>query len=724
MKKRMFSKFTTILQQAVDALAPNLTLQEDFVYHWKAVTNYFIDNKHDKKPIEHTNIPSHLEQMLQILQEEESTCESGSTGPCMEYLLQHKLLETLYTLARTDFPPGMKQTVLVFFTKLLSRIKQPLLPHINVHRAVHRLVKICGEVKAGPAENEEIHFLCTVCSKITADPYLVNFFLDVKKKDHSVEKQKALPSAKSMSKSEFSLVNSLLALSQSADGRVAVKACEGLMLCCSIPEEAAVERLINHTNFCKSVTDRLCHLYKKLPQTLDPVDLECVQAKWGLDIHTDLEDSQSFPGKRNVISFLSWLDYCDQLITMAYPSVASALTSHIRSHFLEAVMTPALLQASETGAILATSYFCRCLRTVCSPLLLNEFVSFVLGVMTTPEPDKENACKIRQVLIDRCNHLSEELCIATLKLFDTLLQKEDSHIIQNLVLRNLLGRGYIQSSEPHIVASDTVVNGSVEETESREVTERDGVEKTEQSTPEATSSTTDSSSTMDSTPSSTPSISPSVTPSSTPSSPVRTEVHKIINSFLMLVPDELKSCAQTTDGDYDVYLRDASRQFSDIAGVCQPWGWPTEPVTEPSYVTQTFHEGTFLSMLMDKFSKILSQPYAVNLQVTSVMSRLCLVPHPNLHEFLLDPFLPVKEGVRTPYLILTKIMSEVKNKTSTDSGIKAKLVQIRQELMGAETTVTSSEDSSLLEGVIVLEEFCKELAAIAFVKHHASISAT
>lgn len=50
---------------------------------------------------------------------------------------------------------------------------------------LQRLVKICGEVKAGPAENEEIHFLCTVCSKITADPYLVNFFLDVSLSDLS-----------------------------------------------------------------------------------------------------------------------------------------------------------------------------------------------------------------------------------------------------------------------------------------------------------------------------------------------------------------------------------------------------------------------------------------------------------------------------------------------------------------------------------------------------------
>lgn len=35
-----------------------------------------------------------------------------------------------------------------------------------------------------------------------------------------------------------------------------------------------------------------------------------------------------------------------------------------------------------------------------------------------------------------------------------------------------------------------------------------------------------------------------------------------------------------------------------------------------------------------------------------------------------------------------------------------------------------SELSRLLEGAIVLEEFCKELAAIIFVKHHASTAAT
>lgn len=35
-----------------------------------------------------------------------------------------------------------------------------------------------------------------------------------------------------------------------------------------------------------------------------------------------------------------------------------------------------------------------------------------------------------------------QLSLVTLKLFDTLLQKDDEHIMHNLVLRNLLGRNY------------------------------------------------------------------------------------------------------------------------------------------------------------------------------------------------------------------------------------------------------------------------------------------
>ncbi|KAJ8025560.1 hypothetical protein HOLleu_33149 [Holothuria leucospilota] len=133
----MFNRFAAALHQAVEALAPSQSLLEDFIFHWKAITHYFINNKDDKCPVQESNISSHLDNMLVILEQEEYEMEKNQTGPCMEHLLQHKILETLQTLGKADCPPGMKQLVLTFFTNLLGKIQQPLLPHVNVYKPVH-----------------------------------------------------------------------------------------------------------------------------------------------------------------------------------------------------------------------------------------------------------------------------------------------------------------------------------------------------------------------------------------------------------------------------------------------------------------------------------------------------------------------------------------------------------------------------------------------------------
>ena len=72
--------------------------------------------------------------MLQILLKEEET--SDGVGPCLEYLLQHSLLDLLTTLASSDDPPGMKQHVLQFVTKLLNQSKNIVLGHLSIYCAL------------------------------------------------------------------------------------------------------------------------------------------------------------------------------------------------------------------------------------------------------------------------------------------------------------------------------------------------------------------------------------------------------------------------------------------------------------------------------------------------------------------------------------------------------------------------------------------------------------
>ncbi|XP_074855183.1 FHF complex subunit HOOK interacting protein 2A isoform X1 [Carettochelys insculpta] len=755
----MFSKLTSILQHAVEALAPSLPLQEDFVYHWKAITHYYIETSDDKAPVTDTNIPSHLEQMLDILVQEENERESGETGPCMEYLLHHKILETLYTLGKADCPPGMKQQVLAFYTKLLGRIRQPLLPHINVHKPVQKLIRLCGEVLAAPTENEEIQFLCTVCAKLKQDPYLVNFFLEnklkalaskgsasvitegmLKSQDSPVadtgqsfqpdelssaagtehtEKEDDLsisldelnvtssPEASAVRPNQdYNLVNSLLNLTKSPDGRIAVKACEGLMLLVSLPEPAAAKCLTQSTCLCELLTERLTTLYKALPQSLDPLDIESVEAiNWGLDSYSHKEDTSAFPGKRALISFLSWFDYCDQLIKEAQKTTAVAMARSVRERFFIGVMEPQLTQTSEIGILTSTALLHRIVRQVTSDVLLQETVGFILGGHREPETLMDiNIHPLRHRLIEHCDHISDEISIMTLRMFEHLLQKPNEHILYNLVLRNLEERNYTEYKPPCQEDKDVVENGQIA-----------GAVDLEED-PLFTDLSPDNTLSNPEWLSASPSISPEH-----PKNDGKTEVHKIVNSFLCLVPEEAKSSYHVEGTGYDTYLRDAHRQFRDYCAICLQWEWPGSPKSlEKCNLEASFFEGHFLKILFDRMGRILDQPYDVNLQVTSVLSKLSLFPHPHIHEYLLDPYVNLASGCRSLFSVIVRVVGDLMVRIQRIPDFTPKLLLVRKRLLGLEPEGPIVDHMTLLEGVIVLEEFCKELAAIAFVKYHAS----
>ncbi|GAA6098075.1 protein FAM160B1 isoform X1 [Tachysurus ichikawai] len=122
--------------------------------------------------------------------------------------------------------------------------------------------------------------------------------------------------------------------------------------------------------------------------------------------------------------------------------------------------------------------------------------------------------------------------------------------------------------------------------------------------------------------------------------------------------------------------------------------------------------------------RILDQPYDVNLQVTSVLSKLSLLPHPHLHEYLLDPYISLAPGCRSLFSVVVRVVGDLMLRIHRIPDFNPKLLLVRKRLLGMEPEGSSIDHVTLLEGVIVLEEFCKELAAIAFVKFHATASSS
>ncbi|NXE97287.1 F16B2 protein, partial [Menura novaehollandiae] len=213
-------------------------------------------------------------------------------------------------------------------------------------------------------------------------------------------------------------------------------------------------------------------------------------------------------------------------------------------------------------------------------------------------------------------------------------------------------------------------------------------------------------------------------------------------SFLCLVPEEAKTSSCMEEGGYDTYVQDALGMVGAWGGPrpagggpcpgphllslpCQvracrasaaPWGWPSCPrPLDSCHPGVAFYEGHFLKVLFDRMSRILDQPYSLNLQVTSVLSHLAAFPHPHLHEYLLDPYLNLAPGCRSLFSVLVRVIGDLMQRLQRVPHSRAKLLLVRRQLLGL-VPGEQMDHTVLFKGVVVLEEFCKELAAIALVK--------
>ncbi|NWS09705.1 F16B2 protein, partial [Pachyramphus minor] len=173
-------------------------------------------------------------------------------------------------------------------------------------------------------------------------------------------------------------------------------------------------------------------------------------------------------------AFLCWLDYLDELVMGAHPLVADAITEAVEEKFFRGILQPQLLQVSELAVLGATAVLAGTVRQIRAPALLQRLVLFLLGPHRHPETPGDTPHPLRAQLIDRCDHLSDEvspvpgrevgmapwvwggltpappaqISLASLRLFEELLRKPHEHVAHNLVLRNLEARAYLQRS-PH-----------------------------------------------------------------------------------------------------------------------------------------------------------------------------------------------------------------------------------------------------------------------------------
>ncbi|XP_013788186.1 protein FAM160B1-like [Limulus polyphemus] len=715
----MFSRIACAVYNVMDALAPPLPLHEEFSHHWTAIKNFYTNKRSAcQLPVELTDIPDHLNQMVCILEQEEGEGETGNGCPCMEYFLQQKILEAMCGLAKADSPTGFKQHVISFASRILSSVKFDLLPHASVWSAVQKLTMMCGEQLASPYEKEEMDFIFFLCNRLMEDPYLFNHFIcdtsrrfpqKIRTRQSGSAHQVDLECSKHSTaeaeapKIDVPLVQSLITFLNSPDHDISSKGNDCLVKCAAAFDEKTVNILVQQTDFCSKIVTFIVSQYHEVQKHCNLQDINDVDF---FSVHTGENsgsDVQLSPGKRQILSFVRWVSFFDNLVG-AQPQLGESLTMFFTDLFLKSEINAELSDLENNDKILfTTKLISLCIRSIASESLILSFGIFLVGNCKDPELPGCVGHFLKQLLVDRCHEakLSSQVKLATLQLFEDLLQKPSKEVFESLVLSNLTGRRYYDYLfvEKHAHFSDDEVS-----CQRKSLYEE-----------------------FDVSPGSSP-VSRTFAPSS---------IHKILNCFLLLLPDELKSCEESEDSAYDVYIKDAHRQFQQCLLLCDDWNWPNDLCSEyeevESEVSETsdseteadatcsfFYEGSFLDMLFCKLENMLQQPYELNLQVTSLISRLALFPHPNLHEYLLNPLIPLVPTARSLFTVLLKLAEDIQIAVQDTQNLKKKLELTRKILLTDEEGCNSFEESNALEAIIVLEEFCKELAAIAFVKYHTS----
>lgn len=749
-----------VLESIEQVVAPGPTLFQNFEYFWKLIKTFYAKTSQNERHIDNTNIPYYLEQMLQILIREQDVIKEyyrlkmespdkykeQKTAECMDFMLENKPLDLLVDLAISEKPVGCRQWVLKWLRRYLTCLENPVISHGSVFKPILKLMTVCNGTMASPYELDEILFLEAVAGLIGKTPEFIKLFIpphqfsdsttegifqtklpkdnqlfatskiepnirrvslmmsddesvdNIGTTEHRepVEKPKIkTPSPKKILKNcncedgdRFILLDAIMSYMESADSKIVVRACEAILILVSL------KQLNDHCSAVNASFTELSHIMgeklyicaEQIPEDMDLGDIEDCTVSWGL-FPKDI-DTQHFIGRFQLTSFLCWLDFADCLAKENL-LVADMMGMLFREQVLEKIVEPNLLEICAPFGLVMTSKIVKQIR---SESLMEEIATWLVGT------EINGTDCLLNILIENAQDNSDVL-LQTLQLVEALLDNPNERILHSMLFIYVSCRGYYDASRAPDIESWS------DEEEKREK-RRGSVESAMKSKTMAPNN-----------------------------------ILKIINNFLLLLPRQLM--AESVGTCYEEYMQDASRHYQLWIKKTAKFYWPVEassPVKRAPNKSPTtgecndsgiseeycFYEGPLLRLLFNQVRNMGSQPYELNLASIAILSKLALLPHPYLHELLLSTEIPIASGAWTLFTVIQslskKLLTEIPRYPDFSNKIRdtAKRLLTNPPLMKeAEEVKRDIEESDpLFEALIVLEEFCKELAAIAFIKYH------
>uniref|UniRef100_A0AAG5CNW9 FHF complex subunit HOOK-interacting protein C-terminal domain-containing protein n=1 Tax=Anopheles atroparvus TaxID=41427 RepID=A0AAG5CNW9_ANOAO len=543
----------------------------------------------------------------------------------------------------------------------------------------------------------------------------------------------------------FILFDAIVSYLDSADSTIVVRACEGVLILASLSTLQQSCKAIRNTisRFSTMMATRLAANCQQIPEDMDTGDIEDANVTWGL-FPRDPEQPH-YIGRYQLTAFLCWLDYCDCLMKES-PLIVPELGPRIREEMLINYVEPALLGCFAPFMLVLTA---KIIKKTQAKALLDEIANWLIG---EDEMMDVNNCLLT-ILIENA-HENTDILLPTLQFVESLLDNPHEKILHGMLFFYINNRGYYDGTAQTIQSwSDEEDNrerrrGSAEDPIKsrtlapsnilrvinhfllllpRQIINDAGgicyeeymqdanrhyqtwIRKThgfrwpvEAVWPVSVESSPLAGSTVE---------------------PPTVTANGVTMTVVPLAPIKLPKKPRTR-------YTEPERDSGEDLRTCGDSG-----ISEES-----FYEGPLLKLLFSHVKQMNAQPYELNLAVIAILSKLALFPHPYLHEILLNPEIPVATGATTLWSVMQFLARQLLSEIPRVEHFQEKIKETGRRLLsnpplyhkdceGGEATEagsgagqpTEEEDEindPLFESIVVLEEFCKELAAIAFVKYH------
>lgn len=612
----------------------------------------------------------HLNEIVSVVVDE----KDGDPGPCLQYVLDEHVFQKVFTWSASNknYVKDMKREQLRLFRNLIEKGRAPLLIYEQVWKPLLYLLHSCVNNISSDMEEHFVAVLKGLCVSVNRDIALLDlFFLD---NHHHTQIAKL---------SVFSLLIPFV----HREGNVGNWARDAMLLCMALSSvDARLGAYIaEETDFCPVLATGLSALYSDLPTSLDIPSEDWYSLERGL--------WATFP---ELVSFLTSLEFCNNVVQIAHPQVQLKLLDLIYHGFLVSVMASSLSQSSTEALIAATSYLDLFLRSITDANLMKVFLEFIMV-------ERSDGTPILDLLVSRISHESQ-LAVVSLGLFYTLLDLNCEDIVYSLVLKYLLPCNHILSSQKRTIKEVDLYSKSA----FKFLSLIPACCSSESSSP---SSSTENLNANTNTP-----MKIDLQTSSELvfyRSPLLSDLYAdVCVDYMEYLADArslLKACQMKCacwsapyDGQNpappDPSSVERDRSLSNSASVTngdipnrrsQSLGPEDEhaPVKRSKSATEYEQKqrkpdlGPFLVTLFQKIERMPQNSFYVNLILTGVVSRLALYPQPLLRSFLLNYNMVLKPGVRSLFQILSSVKIKVENIADQVDGLDKLLRRARKNLI-------------------------------------------